>query len=223
MVKAVVLLSGGIDSAVSLFISLHKGWELHPLTFNYYMRPKREVEAVAELTDLCGCRENLIRVDLPFLMEIEDMLEHGLDNSRLKRAPSTYIPARNLIFYSVAAHYAEVRAARWIVGGHNGFDSSIFPDASPEFFEAMNRILGLGLLTGHDSPVEVINPLQGLSKTDVIRIGREHQVPLETTWSCAQDLEMPCGECLSCKERAEAFRRAELDDPLLLRISRKVL
>ncbi len=223
MDKAIVLLSGGIDSAVSLFWSVRRGWDVYPLTFHYFMRPKREVEAVAGLAALSGCQEQVIEVHLPFLMEVEDLLSQGLDNPRLEGAPLTYVPARNLIFYSIAAHYAEVRDARWVVGGHNGLDSETFPDASPGFFRALNGLYDLGLLSAGDSPVEIINPLQGLSKAEVIRLGREHGVPFARTWSCSLDGETPCGTCSSCLERSTAFERAGWGDTLLLRRAEEAL
>jgi 7-cyano-7-deazaguanine synthase len=216
MDRAVVLVSGGIDSAVALFWSLSKGWEVHPLTFHSYLRPAREVEAVVGLTKATGCRDRLIEVPLPFLMEVDDLLKGGLQNPLLRSAPLAYVPARNLIYYSVAAHYGEVLGARWIVGGHNGADSDTFPDAGPEFFKALNGLLSFGLLTHHQSPLHIVNPLQGLAKEEVVRLGLELGVPLERTWSCNWDLEKPCGECMSCEERAEAFRRAGIEDPLLV-------
>ncbi len=223
MERAIVLVSGGIDSAVSLFMSLQKGWDLYPLTFKYYMRPRREIEATMGLAELAGCREKLIEVDLPFLMEVEDLLHLGLDNHRLEKAPPTYVPARNLIFYSIAAHYAELKDAKWIVGGHNGLDRETFPDAQPEFFEALNRLLGLGLLTARDSRVEIVNPLQGLTKAEVIQVGGDYSVPLERTWSCSLDGAAPCGECSSCQERSRAYERLGLEDPLLAYPTQKAL
>lgn len=215
MTKAIVLLSGGIDSAVTLFLSVQKGWHVHPLTFHYHLRPRREVEATERLAELAGRRDQLIEVGLPFLMEAEDLLQEGVDNPRLQEAPPTYVPARNLIFYSIAAHYAEVRAARWIVGGHNGLDSDTFPDATLEFFQGLNRLLVSGLLTASRFPVEIVNPLHGLSKADVIRQAWEHDVPLEHTWSCSHDGGTPCSTCFPCRQRANAFAQVGRQDPLL--------
>ncbi|MFQ5838226.1 MAG: 7-cyano-7-deazaguanine synthase [Thermoplasmata archaeon] len=216
MDRAIVLVSGGIDSAVSLFWCTKRGWDVCPLTFHSYMRPQKEVQAVMALTEASGCRDRLIEVHVPFLMEVDDLLKGGIENPLLKEAPLAYVPSRNLIFYSIAAHYGEVVKARWIIGGHNGADSDTFPDASPEFFQAMNRLLSMGLLTHSKSPIEIVNPLQGLTKTEVVRLGLELEVPLDRTWSCNWDLEAPCGDCSSCVERAEAFREIGLEDPLLL-------
>ncbi len=222
MERAIVLLSGGIDSAVSLLWSMDRGWEIYPLTFQYHLRPERERAAVEMLTNLCGCKDKLISVDLPFMMEVEDMQKLGVENPLLARAPLTYVPARNLVLYSIAAHHAEVTGARWIVGGHNGPDSDTFPDADPEFFSVLNELLGRSLLTSAELPVTIVNPLQGLSKSQVIRLGVELGVPLAETWSCSLDRKTPCGECHSCQERAGAFEGAGLEDPLLLRLSKEV-
>lgn len=221
MDKAIVLLSGGIDSAVSLTWSLQRRWEVYPLTFNYHLRPTNETGAVETMTAMCRCEDRLIIVDLPFLMEVEDLLEQGTENHLLLEAPPTYVPARNLIFYSIAAHYAEVTGARWIVGGHNGSDSEMFPDATPAFFRALSNLLGHGLLTSERAPVEIVNPLQGLSKAEVVRLGKRMDVPLGATWSCSLDQETPCGECRSCRERARAFDDAGFEDPLLIRLTER--
>lgn len=215
MDRAILLLSGGLDSATTLYLAREEGWEVHPLTFTYHERPSQEVRATDRLAELAGCRDRLIRVDLPFLMEVEDLLEAGGANPRLRAAPPTYVPARNLVFYSLAAHYAEVRGARWIVGGHNGLDPDTFPDATPAFFARLNRLLETGLATARQAPVEIVNPLQGLSKADVVRRAVELHVPLQHTWSCSLDGDAPCGACAPCEERARAFAEAGREDPLL--------
>lgn len=215
MERAIVLLSGGIDSAVALHHARGEGWEVHPLTFHYHQRPHREVQATLRLAEGAGCRERLIEVDLPFLMEVEDLLAAGVDNRLLKDAPPTYVPGRNLVFYSLAAHYAEVRGARWIVGGHNDLDPDTFPDATPAFFRGLNRLLASALATSDGSPVEIVNPLHGMSKVDVLRRAVELDVPLDATWSCSHDEAGPCGVCFPCQQRAEAFALLGRQDPLV--------
>ncbi len=173
------------------------------------------------MTAMCRCEDRLIIVNLPFLMEVEDLVDQSIGNHYLREAPPTYVPARNLIFYSIAAHYAEVTGARWIVGGHNGSDSETFPDASPAFFQGMSDLLGHSLLTSERAPVEIVNPLHGLSKAEVIRLGVRMEVPLEATWSCSFDEETTCGSCRSCRERALAFEEAGVEDPLMIRLARR--
>ncbi|MFQ6012147.1 MAG: 7-cyano-7-deazaguanine synthase [Thermoplasmata archaeon] len=215
MDRALVLLSGGLDSAVSLYWALKKGWSVYPLTYHYYARPKREKDATARLVAQSGCPEDILEVELPFLKEVEDMPEDGLQNPSLRKAPGSYIPARNLIFYAMAAHYGEILEARWLVGGHNGADGGTFPDARPAFFAGLNQLLDVGLLTASTSPLRVVNPLEGRSKVDVLRLGQELGVPFEVTWSCHYDRAAPCGVCSSCRERETAFRRLGVEDPLL--------
>ncbi len=215
MVRALVLLSGGLDSAVSLSWALREGWSVYPLTFHYHERPQREKDATASLVRHSRCQENLLEVDLPFLMEVEDLRENGLENPSLQDAPGSYVPARNLIFYATAAHYGEILGAQWLVGGHNGADGEIFPDAAPAFFGGLNRLLKLGLLTASKSRLQIVNPLEGLTKADVLRLGRELGVPFDVTWSCHYDGAVPCGTCASCRERERAFQRLGTEDPLL--------
>jgi 7-cyano-7-deazaguanine synthase len=215
MVRALVLLSGGLDSAVSLYWALREGWSVHPLTFHYHERPQREKDATTNLVNRSGLQTSLLEVDLPFLMEVEDLRESGLGKDTLDAAPGSYVPARNLIFYATAAHYGEILGAQWLVGGHNGADGEIFPDATPEFFGGLNRLLKLGILTASNSPLQVVNPLEGRTKAEVLRLGQELAVPFETTWSCHYDRAAPCGRCSSCREREEAFVRIRVDDPLL--------
>ncbi|MEE9164410.1 MAG: 7-cyano-7-deazaguanine synthase [Thermoplasmata archaeon] len=215
MVRALVLLSGGLDSAVSFYWALREGWSVYPLTFHYHERPQREKDATVSLVRRSGCQENLLEVGLPFLMELEDLRENGLDNLSLRDAPGAYVPARNLIFYATAAHYGEILGAQWLVGGHNGADGEIFPDATPEFFGGLNRLLKMGLLATSKSHLQIVNPLESRTKADVLRLGQELGVPFEVTWSCHYDRAAPCGTCASCRERGEAFQRLGTEDPLL--------
>ncbi len=204
---ALVLFSGGIDSAVALWWARERGHRVIALTFDYYRRPPGEVRAMKALLEASGL-EDPISVPLPFLREMDDLRGPALTNPDLQNAPDAYLPARNLVFYAMAAHYAEPIGARWIVGGHNGADGETFPDATRPFFDHVNAALGMGLLTYETSPVEVVLPLLGRTKTDVVRLGMELGVPLDLTWSCWWDRPEPCGECESCVERQQAFTEA---------------
>lgn len=213
MEKAIVLLSGGIDSAVAFWWAREQGWAPYPVTINYHRRPSREIAAVDTLCARLTGAAPLRTVELPFLREVDDLRETGIADA-LSDVPGTYVPARNLIFYSIAAHYAEVEGAPWIVGGHNGGDAQLFPDAAPSFFESLNALLAQGLLSAPTVPIAIVNPLHGLSKAEVLQQGVSLGVPLEVTWSCSLDGEEPCGTCHSCRERHEAFLEAGLADPL---------
>jgi 7-cyano-7-deazaguanine synthase len=114
MERAIVLLSGGVDSAVTLWWAKEQGWRIRPLTFDYFRRPSKENVAVDALTTQAGT-EPVRRVDLPFLKEVDDLREEGFENRRLLDSPEGYIPGRNLIFYGLAGHYAELDGVRYIV------------------------------------------------------------------------------------------------------------
>ncbi len=213
MERAIVLLSGGVDSAVTLWWAMKQGWDVHPLTFDYFGRPRREHTAIESLVKRSGVRP-IRYVDLPFLKEVDDLREDGLENPALEGSPEGYIPARNLIFYSLAAYFAELDGTRYLVGGHNGMDPESFPDASPKFFRFLNSVFELSLWSSDTSPVEVVVPLGGKSKEDVLRMGRDLGVPFELTWSCYWDRDTHCGTCVSCRERREAFAAIGMKDPV---------
>jgi 7-cyano-7-deazaguanine synthase in queuosine biosynthesis len=119
--RAIVLLSGGLDSAVSLHWAKSKGWRVFPIEFDYYDRPERERQACSDLCAQAGIRGRIV-VPVPFMREAVDIPDLELANPALRRAPEGYIPVRNLAFYSLAAYYAETLGARYIVGGHNRTD-----------------------------------------------------------------------------------------------------
>ncbi len=212
MDQAIVLLSGGVDSAVTLWWAKAQGWDVRPLTFDYFGRPRQEHAAVEALVARSGVRP-VRRVELPFLKEVDDLRPDGFANRVLTESPEGYIPGRNLIFYSLAGYYAELEGSRYIVGGHNGTDPEAFPDASPTFFDSLNRMFHLSLWSYDRSPVEAVIPLGGKSKEDVLRMGLAMKVPFEVTWSCYWDRDNPCGTCVSCRERREAFAAIGAPDP----------
>ncbi|HLE53881.1 MAG TPA: 7-cyano-7-deazaguanine synthase [Thermoplasmata archaeon] len=213
MDQAIVLLSGGIDSAVTLWWAKAQGWDVRPLTFDYYGRPKREHAAIDALVARGGVAAART-VDLPFLKEVDDLRPAGVPNEILLDSPEGYIPGRNLIFYSLAAYFAELDGSRYIVGGHNGLDPESFPDASPKFFNFLNSVFHLSLWSYDRSPVQVVVPLGSKSKVEVLRMGLGMDVPFEVTWSCYWDREVHCGTCVSCRERKEAFAAIGRTDPV---------
>jgi 7-cyano-7-deazaguanine synthase len=213
MDRAIVLLSGGLDSAVTLWWARKQGWDLWPLTFDYFGRPRHEHTAIEALVKEAAVRPVRI-VSLPFLKEVDDLRAGGLANPVLEASPEGYIPARNLIFYSLAAYFAELEGVRYLVGGHNGIDPESFPDASPKFFDFLNNVFRLSLWSFDRSPVQVLVPLSGKSKEDVLRMGQELGVPFGLTWSCYWDRDTPCGTCVSCRERRDAFAAIGVPDPV---------
>src|SRR2546422_9686657 len=142
MQRAIILLSGGIDSAVTLWWAKQQGWDIRPLPFDYFGRPRREPGAVLALASRIGTGP-LRRVDLPFLKEVDDLRKEGFENRRLLDSPEGYISGRNLIFYGLAGPYAELDAVRYIEGGINTIDPESFPDASPKLFNFSIRVFTL--------------------------------------------------------------------------------
>jgi 7-cyano-7-deazaguanine synthase len=211
--KALVLLSGGIDSAVCLWWTRQQGWDPLALTIDYHARPSAEVRSIRALLTAAKTPE-LITVPLPFLKEIDDLKKEGLQNPLLAKAPDPYIPSRNLIFYAVAGYYAETLGTPLIVGGHNGIDPETFPDSSPDFFVHVNSLYRLGLWSYPKSHVAIKLPLAGKPKEEVVTMGLKLGVPFEHTWSCYWDGVKHCGRCASCLERRDAFRGLGVRDPV---------
>jgi 7-cyano-7-deazaguanine synthase len=205
-----VLLSGGLDSAVALFWALDQGHEVETLTFGYFQRSKREIQACKRIARRAGCPNRVVR--LPFLKEIEDWKNES-KNPDLFSAGSAYIPCRNIVFYGIAASFAEILNCATIVGGHNRNDAEAYPDASIRFFNHFNRTASLGRVTGSKTG-RVILPLAGMDKSEVVRLGAKLGVPFELTWSCYGNGKEPCGHCMSCTLRRKAFSEAGIQDPI---------
>jgi len=202
--RAIVLFSGGLDSAVALYWAQAQGLTVIPVEFEYYQRPERERRACRDLRMRVGITDQII-IPVPFLREAADVPAQELNNPALARAPQGYIPLRNLIFYSLAAYHAEILGARYIIGGHNSTDCESFPDAGPAFWEQLNRLLKLAIWSHSEIQTEIVLPLIDMGKPEVIRLGARLGVPFDLTWSCYFDAEYPCGTCESCVERERAF------------------
>jgi 7-cyano-7-deazaguanine synthase len=206
--QALALLSGGLDSTVALWWALEQGHDVQALTVHYHKRPEGETEATRAIAEQAGV--DLIEVDLPWLRELEHPRHPVLENEELEREhPRGYVPARNAIFYAIAAHHAEILGCEVIVAGHNGIDPDRFPDAAPGFLARLVDLLDEGLATRPGLSVEL--PMAGCSKTEVVERGRALGAPLEACWSCDKPHETPCGECPSCRARREAFARGDAD------------
>lgn len=201
---AVVLLSGGLDSAVALWWARAQGWTVTALSIHYHDRPEGEKAASRALAALAGCID-LVEVDLPFVREATDF--PGA-HPRHEAAPPGYVPARNLLFYAVASYYADALGARHIVGGHTRSDPEAFPDSSPGFFRILDAANALGRFRAEAAPLTVVLPLERLDKESVVRLARDLEVPVDLTWSCYENAPDPCGRCVSCTERATALLAA---------------
>lgn len=202
--SALVLLSGGLDSAVALAWTHQNFKTVQAITFQYYMRPFRERLSVLRLLQQFPSR--LWDVPLPFLKEAADFqLELA------SRVPEGYISNRNIIFYSIAIHYAELHACSTIIGGHTAEDQEAFPDAGVVFLHHLQDLTNQALQI---NKIRIELPLSNFTKLQVLEKAVQWRVPLECTWSCYSDGPQPCGECISCAERREAFRELKIVDPL---------
>lgn len=218
MAKAIVLLSGGIDSATVAAIARRDGFEVCAITFDYGQRHAYEVGASVKVAKSLGILTHTIcRVDLRAIggssltsnMEVPkgrtvEEMAHGI--------PSTYVPARNTIFLSIALGWAEVMGASDIYIGANVSDYAGYPDCRPEYFKAFQHLAGLATKVGVDGgrKMRIHAPLSGMSKGEVVRLGKSLGVDYSATSSCYDPDEggSPCGCCDSCQLRSFAFAEA---------------
>lgn len=209
--KAVLLLSGGIDSATALYRCLNESMDVYALTFSYELEQSRDLEAAVETARLAHVKHFV--VDVNFYKSLR-----GSPSSSEERivdvesgVSKTYVPGRNIVFFGIAAAYAETLGAEVIVTGHNKEDSERFPDASSDFFGIFDEVLRKGLKTG--SNVKILAPFIDLSKHEVLSKALDLHVPLGSTWSCYNDGEEPCGVCYGCRARNRSFKTLRVKDP----------
>jgi 7-cyano-7-deazaguanine synthase len=219
---AVVLLSGGLDSYTAAAIAKSDGFALHALTLLYGQRHRREVEAARRVATALGAARHLeIDLDLRAIggsaLTSDAPVPRGRD---LEEAgiPSTYVPARNTIFLSLALAWAEVLGASDIVIGVNALDYSGYPDCRPEFVRAFEKLATLATRAGVEgAPLRVHTPLITMTKAEIIRRGLALGLDYGLTHSCYDPAPdgSPCGVCDSCRLRAKGFAEAGVADPLL--------
>ena len=223
--RAVVLLSGGLDSSTVLATAQQRGFDVFALSFSYGQRHTAELEsagAVAQQFEVA--RHVVLDIDLRRFggsaLTDDIAVPKGRDIAQMaKEIPVTYVPARNTIFLSYALAWAEVQSAGHIFIGVNAVDYSGYPDCRPEFIEAFQRMANLATRAGveGESPLCIETPLLQLSKAQIILKGIELGVDYALTNSCYDPLDSgaPCTECDACLLRAQGFRDAGLSDPLV--------
>lgn len=194
MTRGLVMLSGGVDSAVALAWAQARYDELYAISFLYHLRPFRERLSVFRLLQVYPAK--LLEVPVDFLREGIDLEEP------LQGVPEGYISNRNVIFYSIAGYFAEIHHCEAIIGGHISGDPETFPDAAPSFFQRLSSLMNEGLQT---TQIRIELPLSGNTKQEVVQKAKEWGVPLQYTWSCYWDGAEPCGKCVSCVELAQAM------------------
>ena len=220
MKKAVVLLSGGLDSTTTLFLALSRGYKVSCLIFDYGQRHKKEIARAKKIASRQGCRYKLIKFKLPWPAGalVDEKTKIPLDRNLRqisKRIPATYVPARNTIFLSFALSWAEAIGAGAVFIGANSIDYSGYPDCRPNYFSAFRKLAGLATKSGPGrAKIKILTPLDSKSKAQIVRMGKKLGVRFEETWSCYKGTEYPCGKCDSCQLRAKGFSQAGIRDPL---------
>lgn len=216
---AVVLASGGLDSTVVAAIAASECESLTLVTFDYGQRHEREIEAAVAVAKHYEVEQVIVTLNADAWggsaltdPAIEIPMEREIDTS----IPPTYVPARNLIFLSVALGIAETRDADAVYIGVNALDYSGYPDCRREFVEAFEDAARLGLKRGVEgNPISIKTPLIAMTKAEIVREGIRTKAPLKLTWSCYSGGHAPCGMCDACVLRARGFSEAGVPDPAL--------
>lgn len=216
---AVVLLSGGMDSALCLGIANEANYELAALHLNYGQRTQsKELECYQKLCDHYNVQHRLI-VDVNHLSAIGGS---SLTDSKIEvskgtdtvpdEIPNSYVPFRNANILAIAVSWAEVIGAKALFIGATQVDFSGYPDCREEFFAAFQQVINFG--TKPETQIEIKTPIINYSKSDIVRKAVEINVPLHHTWSCYKSDEKACGECDSCLLRLKGFEQADINDPI---------
>src|SRR5215510_2448600 len=215
--KAVVLISGGMDSCVTAAIAC-QNYEIAALHASYGQRTeRRELQSFHAIADHFGAVKRLA-VKLDHLRDIggSSLTDSGMTireaNLESRDIPNTYVPFRNAHFLAIATSWAEVLGATKIFIGAVWEDSSGYPDCRPEYYEAFNRVIREGTRPSTDITIET--PLIHLSKQDIVKKGVELNAPFHLTWSCYRNSDAACGVCDSCALRLRAFQEAGFEDPI---------
>lgn len=213
--KAIVLVSGGMDSCVTAAIAYQK-YELIFLHANYHQRTeKRELKAFNDIADYYNVKKR-ITIDLGFLKQVggssltDEKIEVEKAIQKITGIPSTYVPFRNANILSQAVSWAEVIGAEVVFIGAVEQDSPGYPDCRKVFYDAFNRVVQLG--TKPETKIEIITPLIAMKKSEIVKLGAELNAPLHLSWSCYTNEDKACGECSSCVLRIKAFEEAGIKD-----------
>ena len=225
MKRAVVLLSGGVDSTTTMAIARSEGYDVYAMSFDYGQRHVTELERARSIAESMGAKKHLvINADLTeiggsALTSVIDVPKAAPSSTEI---PITYVPARNTIFLSFALGWAEVLEADAIFIGANAVDYSGYPDCRPEYIKAFEDMANLATKVSVEGKIRfrIHVPLIDLTKADIIRKGAELGVDYSLTWSCYDPVEeegayVPCGRCDSCVIRAKGFEEAGIKDNAL--------
>lgn len=216
--KAIVLLSGGLDSTVCMSVVKHLGYEPVPISFDYGQRHSRELACAREVADFYQVKKHVvIETNMRAIggSALTDEIEVPEGNEQRSDIPVTYVPARNLIFLSYALGLAEVENAEKVYIGVNAMDYSGYPDCRAEFIARFQHVADYATKAGVENRrIVVETPLQYLNKGEIVSLGMRNGAPLHLTTSCYQGGEVACGVCDSCVLRLKGFREAGFEDPI---------
>lgn len=214
--KCIVLLSGGLDSTTTLFYVLKKGYIPVCLIFDYGQRHKKELNSAIKIAKMLKLKYYVVKIQLPWkgstLLDTKKNIPKFI---KRRKIPSTYVPARNIIFLSFAVSLAETVGARYVFYGANQVDFSGYPDCRKEFVKMYQKMIKIGTKTGVEGKeIKIKAPLINLSKKDIVKLAVKLNVPLQLTWSCYKGGKKPCGVCDACVLRKKGFQEAQITDPL---------
>ncbi|MFH1957719.1 MAG: 7-cyano-7-deazaguanine synthase QueC [bacterium] len=223
--RAVVLLSGGLDSATALYWAKSKGYKIYALIFSYGQKHGKEVKKAVKIAEKAKVPFTILKIRIPWggsslIDKNEEIPQTGnarllpkggqaITKKRSNPVPSTYVPGRNTIFISFALSFCEAEKLSSVFIGANAVDYSGYPDCRPGYIAAFDRLLKEASL----GKIKLKAPLLSLSKKEIVLLAFRLKVPVGLTWSCYKGGRYPCGKCDSCLLRAKGFREAGIKDP----------
>ncbi|MDQ0874160.1 7-cyano-7-deazaguanine synthase [Paenibacillus sp. V4I3] len=225
--RAVIILSGGLDSTTCMGLAKEAGYELYPISFDYGQRHKIEIENAKQVAEHYGVsgRHKIIKLD--FLrdfggsaltddnIDVPNVVDGLTEGSEESEIPVTYVPGRNLLFLSIATSYAEVTGSEAIYIGVNALDYSGYPDCRPEFIHKVEEVIALATKVGVEGKgITIETPLIDWTKARIVQEGLKIGVPYELTTSCYNGKAEACGVCDSCRLRLKGFEEAGSKDPI---------
>ncbi|BAH05420.1 7-cyano-7-deazaguanine synthase QueC [Clostridium kluyveri] len=220
MKKAVVLLSGGLDSTTVLYLAKSQGYEVYAMSFDYGQRHKKEIQCARDVASGTGAADFVLVTTNMNAWGGSALTDNSIKvpefNEESEKIPVTYVPARNMIFLSYAASYAETIGAYDIFIGVSEVDYSGYVDCRHEFIDSMEKTINLGTVCAveHKKYIKIHAPFLYKTKSEEIKIGMDLGVKYEKTWTCYNGEEFACGICDSCRLRLEAFKEAGYKDPI---------